>query len=86
MSREVLEETGHSSRSIELIGVMTSCSMYSFFIHAGERLADFVEEPGVSVRSVTPTELRDLIHSGEFAEQMHLGMLSLAAYKGLIRI
>lgn len=92
MSRELLEETGHSTRSIELIGVTTSCSsrisnvMYSFFIHAGERVADFVEEPGVSVRAVTPTELRDLIHSGEFAEQTHLGVLSLAAYKGLISI
>jgi hypothetical protein len=33
--------------------------MHSFFIQAGERIVDFVEEPGVSVGSVAPTELRD---------------------------
>lgn len=92
MVRELLEETGYSSRSIELIGKTATCSsrisntMYSFFIQAGERMVDFVEEPGVSVSSVTPIELRDLIVSGEFAEQTHLGVLALAACKGLISI
>jgi len=92
MVRELLEETGYSTRSIELIGKTATCSsrisnvMYSFFIHAGERAPDFVEEPGVSVVTVTPGQLRRLILSGEFNEQTHLGALSLAAYKGLIEI
>lgn len=92
MIRELLEETGHSTQSIELIGKGATCSsrisnaMLSFFIRTGKRIPDFVEEPGICVRSVTPTELRGLILSGEFREQTHLGVLSLAACRGLIQI
>lgn len=92
MVRELLEETGYSSESIELIGTGATCSsrisnaMHSFFIRTGKRITDFVEEPGISVRSVTPTELRGLILSGEFQEQTHLGVLSLAACRGLVEI
>jgi len=57
--------------------------MYSFFIETGERAADFVEEPGVSVSSASPAELRVSVLSGEFAEQTHLGVLALAVCKGL---
>jgi hypothetical protein len=57
--------------------------MYSFFIRAGARASDFAEEPGVSVSSATPSELRDLIRSGEFSEQTHLGV-ALAMVKGLL--
>jgi ADP-ribose pyrophosphatase len=60
--------------------------MYSFFIQAGEQAPDFVEEPGVSVSSVSPSELRALILSGEFAEQTHLGVISLAICRGLITL
>jgi len=90
--RELLEETGYSTKSIEPIGKTATCSSrisnrtYSFFIQTGERLPDFREEPGVAVSSVTPAELHDRILSGEFAEQTHLGVLSLAAYRGLIEI
>jgi ADP-ribose pyrophosphatase len=92
MARELLEETGYSSRSITLIGKTATCasridnSMFSFFIEAGQRVQDFVEEPGVSVSSASPVELRALILSGEFAEQAHLGVLTLAWCKGLIAI
>jgi ADP-ribose pyrophosphatase len=90
MARELLEETGYSTRSIELIGKGATCSsridnaMYSFFIQAGEQAPGFVEEPGVSVSTVSPSELRALILSGEFAEQTHLGVISLAICRGLI--
>ena len=92
MARELLEETGYSTRSIALIGTTATCSsridnsMYSFFIQAGEQAPDFVEEPGVSVSSVSPSELRALILSGEFAEQTHLGVISLAICRGLITL
>ena len=92
MARELSEETGYSTRSIELIGKTATCSsridnsMYSFFIQAGEQAPGFIEEPGISVSSVSPSELRALILSGEFAEQTHLGVISLAICRGLITL
>jgi ADP-ribose pyrophosphatase len=92
MARELMEETGYSTRSIKLIGETAACSsridntMYSFFIEAGERASDFVEEPGVSVSSASPEELRALILSGEFLEQTHIGVITLAMCRGLLRI
>jgi ADP-ribose pyrophosphatase len=89
MARELLEETGYTTESITLIGKTATCAsrisncMYSFFIRAGERVSEFVEEPGVSVSLATPGELRDLIRSGEFSEQAHLGVLALAMAEGL---
>jgi hypothetical protein len=51
---------------------------------AGPRTFGFVEETGVSVSSATPRELRELIRSGEFSEQTHLGVLALAVAEGLL--
>jgi ADP-ribose pyrophosphatase len=90
MARELLEETGYATESITLIGKTATCSsrisncMYSFFIRAGARVPEFVEEPGVSVSSATSGELRDLICSGEFSEQTDLGVLALAVARGLL--
>jgi ADP-ribose pyrophosphatase len=90
MTRELLEETGYTTESITLIGKAATCSsrisncMYSFFIRAGARVSEFVEEPGVSVSSATPGELRDLIRAGEFSEQTDLGVLALAMVEGLL--
>lgn len=90
--RELLEETGYPSESVELIGKTATCSsrisnvMYSFFIRTGERVPEFVEEAGVSVSTATQLELGHLILSGEFAEQTHLGVLSLAVCRDLIHI
>jgi ADP-ribose pyrophosphatase len=90
MVRELLEETGYSTESITPIGHAATCSsrisnsMYSFFIQAGARASGFVEEPGVSVSSASLGELRDLIRSGEFSEQTHLGVLALAVVHGLL--
>jgi ADP-ribose pyrophosphatase len=90
MARELLEETGYTTESITLIGKTATCSsrisshIFSFFIRAGERVSGFVEEPGVSVSSAAPGELRDLIRSGEFSEQTDLGVLALAMVEGLL--
>jgi ADP-ribose pyrophosphatase len=92
MARELLEETGYATRSIALIGKAATCAsridntMYSFFIQAGDHVSDFVEEPGVSVHSASPAELRELILSGEFAEQTQLGVLALGLCRGLISL
>ena len=60
-----------------------SNSTYSFFVKTGERIADFEEEPGLTVTSVTPAELGELITSGKFSEQCHLGATALAIARGL---
>ena len=90
--RELLEETGYPAKSVLEIGrAATSAGRidnitHSFFIETGERVADFAEEPGVAVSSASASELRELILSGEFAEQTHLGAIGLALCKGLIRL
>jgi ADP-ribose pyrophosphatase len=92
MTRELLEETGYSTRVIRLLGVTATCSsrisnsMYSFFIETGDRAQDFNEEPGVDLRSASPGELRKLILSGDIIEQTHLGVIALAMCNGLITI
>jgi hypothetical protein len=44
-----------------------------------------VEEPGLSVSSAAPGELRDLIRAGEFFEQTHLSVLAIALATGVLR-
>jgi ADP-ribose pyrophosphatase len=92
MARELLEETGYATESIKLIGKTATCSSrisnhtYSFFIRAGSRVREFIEEPGISVSSASPGELRELIRTGEFSEQTHLGALTLTIAGGLLAL
>ncbi|MBR1090307.1 NUDIX hydrolase [Bradyrhizobium manausense] len=89
-ARELLEETGYPTATIELIGKGATCSSrisnttHSFFIRTGERVHDFSEEPGVSATLTTLDELRSLMLAGAFAEQAHVGVVALAAARGLI--
>jgi ADP-ribose pyrophosphatase len=88
--RELLEETGYPTMSIELIGQGATCSSrisnttHSFFVRTGDRAPGFVEEPGVQVSSVSTDELHRLVLSGEFGEQTHLGVLAQASARGLL--
>jgi ADP-ribose pyrophosphatase len=92
MVRELLEETGYRTKSIVEIGRGATSAgridnvTHSFFIAAGERVADFVEEPGVAVSLASALELRGLILSGEFAEHTHLGVIALAICRRLPEI
>jgi 8-oxo-dGTP pyrophosphatase MutT (NUDIX family) len=90
--RELLEETGYPTRVIHSLGVAAPCSgrlsnhIHSFFIETGERADDFVPEPGITVRLVTAAELVDMIKSGDFNSQLHLGALLLAELRSLISL
>lgn len=92
IERELLEETGYSARSITPLGVTATCTsrisntMYSFFIETSERGNDFVEESGVAVSSASVIELRELILAGKIVEPTHLGVIALAACKGLLAL
>ena len=59
--------------------------MHSFFIEAGEKVADHTPEAGIEVRLVTPAELAGIIKAGQFDSQQHLGTLLLARLHGLPR-
>ena len=86
--RELLEETGFSSRTVQLLGVnktdagRLSNRVHSFFIETEARKPDFVPEAGVETLMVSPSELLDMIVSGRFDAQTDLGTLLLAAMQG----
>ena len=88
--RELLEETGYPARAIHPLGTAAPCSgrlsnrIHSFFLKTGERVNDFVPEPGITVRLVTASELVGMIKSGEFVSQQHLGALLLAELRSFI--
>ena len=88
--RELLEETGYPTRAVYPLGTASPCTgrlsnrIHSFFLETGERIADFVPEAGIEVRLVTAAELVDMINSGEFVSQLHLGALLLAELKSFI--
>jgi ADP-ribose pyrophosphatase len=90
--RELLEETGYPTRSIQALGTAAPCSgrlsnrIHSYFLQTGERIDDFIPEPGLAVELATASELVALIKSGEFVSQLHLGALLLAELKLLISL
>jgi ADP-ribose pyrophosphatase len=90
--RELREETGYSTHAIHPLGVAAPCSgrlsnrIHSFFVETGERDADFVPEPAISVKLVTAGELVEMIKSGEFVSQLHLGSLLLAQLRSFITL
>lgn len=88
--RELLEETGFPALSVRPLGTFSPCPgrlsnlIHSFFVTAGERLADHPVEAGIEVKLVTPAELAALIKSGGFDAQQQLGTLMLARLHGLL--
>src|SRR5262245_13639419 len=91
--RELLEETGFPARAVHSLGApAAACSgrlsnrIHSFFVETGDMVVDFVPEPGITTRLVTDTELAQMIGTGEFVQQLHLGALLLAELRGFIRL
>ena len=88
--RELLEETGLTARAIHHLGDKSPCTgrlnnrIHSFFVEAGERIAAFQGEPGVTVKLVSPAELARMIATGAFVSQLHLGTLLLAEQHGFL--
>jgi len=88
--RELLEETGYPTRAIYPLGIAAPCSgrlsnrIHSFFLETGERVDDFVPKPGIAAKLVTASALVDMIRSGEFISQLHLGALLLAELRSFI--
>jgi hypothetical protein len=55
-------------------------------LRTGERIDDFVPEPGIAVDLAKPAELVRMIKSGEFVSQLHLGALLLAELHSFIAL
>ena len=92
-ARELLEETGYPTRAVHSLGAPAiACTarlsnhVHSFFIETGERVAAFKPEPGLTVALKTPAELMELIKSGGFVQQLHLGALLLADMRSFLTL
>jgi 8-oxo-dGTP pyrophosphatase MutT (NUDIX family) len=90
--RELLEETGFSTRVIHELGVASPCTgrlnnrIHSFFVETGERSVEFRPEPGLRMRLVAPSEISRLIVGGTFVSQLHIGTLLLAQLHGFLAL
>jgi ADP-ribose pyrophosphatase len=90
--RELLEETGLTARAIHRLGDKSPCTgrlnnrIHSFFVEAGERIAAFEPEPGVTVKLVSPAEIARMIMAGTFVSQLHIGTLLLAELHGFLAL
>ena len=88
--RELLEETGWTASAIYVLGDTFPCTgrlnnrIHSFFVEAGARVRKFKMEPGVTVKQVSPAEIAQLIGSGQFVSQLHIGALLLAELHGFL--
>lgn len=90
--RELLEETGYTTRGIFPLGTAAACTgrlsnrIHSYFVETGERAEAFTPEKGISVEVVTSAQLVSMIKSGEFVLQLHLGALLLAQLRSFITL
>jgi ADP-ribose pyrophosphatase len=90
--RELMEETGFPARAIHLLGTAAACTgrmsnrIHSFFVETGIRAATFQPEPGLTIKLVMPDELLQIIESGDFVQQLHLGTLLLAELRSFIKL
>ena len=90
--RELLEETGYTTRAVFPLGKAAACTgrlsnrIHSYFVETGERGETFTPEKGISVEVVTSTQLVSMIKSGEFVLQLHLGALLLAQLRSFITL
>lgn len=88
--RELMEETALPARTVHALGTYAACTArlsnraHSFFVETGPRAAGQAVEAGIEVRLVTLAELADLIRTGAFTLQLHIGTLMLAGMRGFI--
>lgn len=88
--RELMEETGFPAKAVHELGSFAPCTarlsnqLHSFFVECGPRASDAVTETGIEFKLVSPAELAELIRSGEFTLQLHIGALLLAGMAGHI--
>lgn len=91
-SRELLEETGLSSTSVQLLGVnrtdagRLSNRVHCYFIRTGPQVENFKPEDGLAIRFVTLPELVEHIRTGKLDAQADLGTILLAVLLGSLKL
>ena len=65
--------------------IAASSQTYAEFAVYRDKLF-FVPEPGIGVKLVTAAELVEMIKSGDFVSQLHLGSLLLAELRSFITL
>jgi 8-oxo-dGTP pyrophosphatase MutT (NUDIX family) len=91
-SRELQEEAGLPSQTVQLLGVnrtdagRLSNRVHSYFIRTGPQVEGFKLEDGISLRFVTLPELMELIQTGELDAQANLGTVLLAILRGYLKL
>jgi ADP-ribose pyrophosphatase len=87
--RELLEETGMVADDLVPLGALQpdtgrmDVHAYGFFARVSRSPEPVSLEPGLDMRLVTMTELRDMIRKREFAHLIHLGLFAAALVDGV---
>lgn len=87
--REVEEEAGLAVRELIYLGNFhpdtgrLQVDSHMFFARASNPRESSKPEQGLSIKYVTPEELDNMIISGEFKTQLHLGIYTLAILHGI---
>jgi ADP-ribose pyrophosphatase len=87
--RELKEETGLTALLVHDLGVYAPCTarlsnrIHSFFVEAGPPDNAPIED-GIALRLARFGEFADMIRSGEFVLQLHIGAIMLAGLRGHI--
>jgi 8-oxo-dGTP pyrophosphatase MutT (NUDIX family) len=90
--RELLEETGFPAHVVTPLGAAAPCTgrlsnrIHSFFVETGSQRADFQPEIGLELNLVSLDELAQLIGTGSFVSQLHLGALLLAELHSFVQL
>lgn len=88
--RELREETGFIARQVYFLGTNAPCTsrlsnrLHSFFVEADSPHPGFKVEPGLEVKNVTRQKLLQMIITGEFPLQLHIGVILRAAIDPIV--
>jgi ADP-ribose pyrophosphatase len=88
--RELLEETGFTARAVHALGCYAPCTarmsnqVHSFYVEIDPCVEGKPTEAGIEVKLVSPAQLAELIVTGEFVLQLHIGAILLAGLRAYI--
>jgi ADP-ribose pyrophosphatase len=83
--RELLEETGLVAAKVYSLGTSSPCTLrlsnrlHSFFVEVKGSQPGFEPEKGMEIKKVSLKQLLQMVLSGEFPLQLHVGVLLRAA-------
>jgi ADP-ribose pyrophosphatase len=88
--RELMEETGFTARAVHALGCYAPCTarmsnqVHSFYVEIDTSAEHKPTEAGIEFKLVRPAQLAELIVTGEFVLQLHIGAILLAGLRGYI--